>query len=572
MKKHKFIIIIIINILIGCTVEIKPPTFNLDQGIYNEPVTVYITNWNNYDSILYTTDGSTPKKNRLLSMNTEIYEGQKWKIKKGKKIKLRYIAFKRWNKPTEVLEYNLSVMDKCKEPILEIQDNILSFIKTDSKIYYSIDENKKEFTNYTRQFKLADGDYKIKYYAEQSEMQNSDIVEKEIKIKAPKVSPPEISIDRNVVTLLGDGDIYYSLNDGKDILYKEPLKLKKGKLSIKYYSKKIIDNNVLESDKKSFETNIEEEKRDLEYKRSEIDIDDDAEIERINNYSFLIGKYEIKKIDKNMKLIKKIELDKKYQVKNTEIVGDEFLIHVLDTKENKYRVMEIDDMLHIKSDREIGKEVFDVVTADENHYYAANSIGIKKILKKSNEIDEKIDLKDKNITKIIEMKIKNNTVFIAGEKTKNLANVELFTAEIKDGKINITTVNSKETNEYFLGSCNGYIYGLGNRENINVYKNNGENIAKEEFFDSVVVNNVIRIEPETIFIGKYIKTENIFLGLFKDDLFYVYKNRAEKMTPLNAYRIKDEYIIEEMEYNKETRNNIYVKMIVNEKLVNLKQK
>lgn len=185
-RDYNIIFIILLLLITGCgkTEEVQ---WSIKEGVHNEPVEIYIKNMKKFTSVICTFDGSNPSKNSFLS-NTHNYKGERWKLDYNKKLKIKYIAFKRFKRSRGIQEINFEVLYKCENPVAEIRGDIVILKnKKDEKIMYSL--NGSEYERYERRIQLKEKQNEVKFYAYKEGMSNSDIITEKVEVKQEGIRP-----------------------------------------------------------------------------------------------------------------------------------------------------------------------------------------------------------------------------------------------------------------------------------------------------------------------------------------------------------------------------------------------
>lgn len=554
-QKKTFILILAVIFILGCNTKEENVQFSINPGIYNKPVKVYIKNYKQFDSILYTLNGSEPKQNMIFNLNTSEYHGEKWDIKMNDNIIFKYKTFKRGHKPSKTMSYEVYVNQKCLAPTINYEKNVLILHSQDT-IYYTINDQ-EDYKIYQKPIFLEEGTYTVKCYSQKEGQTKSDVSTKNITVESPKIDNPELSVTKNIVKFTCNNNVYYSFT-GKDFnLYSKPLVLELGTYKITYYSSKEVNGEKIDSYVFTKDLNISDLKRDFYYKETQINSDYESKIVKIDNVSYIIERYGIKKINNSTAdKISELNISKyNYTIKNSETNGNRILLLVYDNNEKTSRIIEINDSLEISGNKKIDSDSYDIMDMDSTYYYVANKKGIKRINKSSNSAEQYVSFD--NITKILEL----NGNIIGGEKTGSYDNVEPFIGIIKNGSIIFSQNKPSNRNEYYIGYANGCMVSIEERYKLNVYNQNGQIIQSKKYENTCVINKLTKTGTGFIVTGNYINTGNPFITVYKNGTFYSYSNSDYKINALSVFQTGDTYILEGI-----NRNEMYIQMQINENL------
>lgn len=558
----KILIILFIILLFTACEKTKRPEWSVEPGMYPNEIEVYVKNRNDNKAILYTLNGENPKKAKIFHPATMEYKGQRYKVKMGQTLTIKYNAFRPKYKETGVITLEYKVRPKLEMPEIKIDKNIITFNKkADYNVKYKI--NDEEYNIYKNPIVLKKSKYKITYYAEKVNFVNSDTkeVEVEINVEMVKTTPPEFSLEKNILKFKEyEGKIFYSIGNSsnfKEYKKNEEIVLKIGTQDIYFYSTK---EGFFNSDTIKNTLDIKDEKYNFRLRESDLRLLNEHRNFRVNSKNYLFENEKIYSFNDND--LSYNFLDVKEDIKDYKIEGNK-LILLTYNKISKIKEINLSN-LKILKETIIDENEYDVIELNTNYFYLMNKSNIKKIYrfgKLKNIFDEFFafsEAKEQNgydyfektlkakINKVYKIKVENEKIFkITGERINDYNMIEPFYAVlINTGVLNFSELeNQKNSNEYYISSIGDSMFSLENRRKVNIYEK-GKYSKSYTFNSDVYISGVVKDKEKIVFCGYYInsKGNNFFILTINSDNWQL-NNIKEAIIPNNIFQNNYYYII-----------------------------
>lgn len=528
--------------------------------MYSEEIDVYVKNKNKNKAILYTLDGSEPKKNKFFSPSTIEYTGQRYRVKMGQTLVIKYNAFRPGFGETGVRTLEYKVRNKLNEPVIHINKNVINISSNNNNSIIKYKINNEDYKTYNKHIILENGkNYIIKAYCEEYDYVNSNIIEKNIIIsnEMEKLEAPAMILERNILKFdKGDNTVFYSVNGSDYKEYKNDIVLSLGKVTLSYYAE---NDGYYSSDIITKEINIESIKYPFKFSESELKVLNEHKNFKVNGKSYIIEENNIFCFinDLSYKTLNLTSTIKDYKIENNKLI-------VL-TYDKYSMIKEVNlNTLKIIKELNIDENEYDVIEINSNYYYLMNKNNIKKIFRHgklkniSDEFFAFSDVKENEaydyfektlkakINKVYKIKVENEKIFkITGERINEYNKIEPFYAVLQNtGVLNFIGFNNhKNSNEYYITSIEDLLFSLEDRRELNIYIK-GEYIDSYKFSSNVYIAGAIKDKDKIIFTGYYInnKGRNFFI-LTLNNKSWTLNNINESIIPNNIFQNSYYYII-----------------------------
>lgn len=203
-------------------------------------------------NIYYTTDGTAPTTSSNKYTSAIIMENS---------CTIKAIAAMNGYVSSGAAEFEYTVVERSAKPVITIKDDKgvysaeITCTAEDANIYYTLDgtEPTEKSNVYSEPLALDDeGVYTIKAFSTAAGYENSIVAEETItltKTDAPVSDTEAGKVEKGaVITLSGEGTVYYSVNDGEERIYSSPIIIDKN-TKIKAYA---VASGCLRSDTVEF--------------------------------------------------------------------------------------------------------------------------------------------------------------------------------------------------------------------------------------------------------------------------------------------------------------------------------